>query len=64
MLVKNKQKTKGTLIGKKKEAKNNGVLFKNASWRNLNKIQEPKSETRMKRNAYNNKRPDSAPQLL
>ena len=64
MLVKNKPKTKGPLIGKKKEAKNNGVLFKNASWRNLNKIQEPKSETRMKRNAYNNKRPDSAPQLL
>ena len=58
------KKTKGSLLSKKKEAKNNGVLFKNASWRNLNKIQEPKSETRMKRNAYNNKQPDSAPQLL
>jgi len=42
---------KGTLVGKKKVAKNDGVLFKNEVSMILKKIETRKSEGRIGRNA-------------
>ena len=48
-------KKQGLTFKQKKEAKNNGVLFKNASWMILMKIEEPKRRGRIGRNATTTK---------
>ena len=49
------RKNNNTLVSKKKEAKNDGVLIKNASWMILMKIEEPKRRGRIGRNATTTK---------
>ena len=58
------RKNNNPLVSKKKEAKNDGVLFKNASWMILMKIEEPKRRGRIGRNLTTTKRLDLAPPRL